>query len=58
MRHTPDKYLDKNIFIMFCTCKTISKLLFELILLVSVVKFDEGADEQTANDIFVYVIVL
>ena len=52
MFHTPDKYLDEDIFIMFCS-KTISvsKLLFQLLLFASVVQFYEGADEQTANNI-------
>ena len=53
MCHTSDKYIDEDIFIMFCRSKTISvsKLLFQLLLFASVVQFYEGADGQTENNI-------
>ena len=46
-------YIDEDIFIMFCTSKTISvsKLLFKLLLYASLVQFYEDSHEQTANNI-------
>ena len=53
MCHTPDKYLDEDIFITLSRSKTIfvSKLLFQLLLFASEVQFYEGAGEQTAHSI-------